>query len=349
MRNRPPIEPQWAGIEDSLINLIKWICITLLFIPLALGTLMFAVANLFHISLPLGVLYGLSIIFGSIPVLKWAQKAGRLYILVGSQRVVIVTDDIPGTAGREASDSREETGHDAKKLGEGLWIVDPFWQKYADLEIEIDYIAEVEKFRITLGQKGSQDLEVKGAVATFRTDSEQSLILARISLDDNKRAEKIRTNMRKYLERFIETAFREVYQWCVLNNRDIMDHLDNVSNRVAELLMKMLEEEHWGIYLQTFTLGNVDVPEKVGTARDDAAAFIELGHGAAMAMSETNTASGLPADHPNRLSPETALDHLLVATERKKATKSEQGLKIDPATMAGLVQIAKNIAEAFKK
>jgi hypothetical protein len=340
------IEPPWAGSERTIENGFKWAILVFGLLPLLMGIAIYIIATLFTITLPIVFIYGLGILFGGIPFLKYMETKGRLCKTVKSQRVVIVTSDMLNTSSREASDSREETKHDAFKLGEGFHILDPFDQEYVDIAIEIDYRVSLTNFRITLGDKGGMDLEVKSAIATFRTNSEETLLLARISTDETEREKRIQENMKEYTQRFIETAFREEFRI----DPNVMDRLDKISTKVEKQLKKVLKKG-WGLHLKSFTLGNVDVPQAVEAARNEYAVMEQLRHASVKLMEEHNV--GLDPHDPRRLTPEKALELTLVAIGRIPSTRQNNTdnkiFKFDQATLDTIRILFQESVALFKK
>lgn len=351
--NNITTEPPWAGIERTIENGIFWVALTLVLIPIPLGAffcgLWWLVTGEFGNFL---ICYSIAIITGSIPFLKKMDEEGRVYIVVESQTVTIVTNDLPATQEREASDSREETPLHGFKLGEGFHILNLFDQKYATIAIELEYQVSIEEegtpkedqkgFRVTIGGKKMRDLIVKSAIAEFKTDSEHVLALARIDSDEEGRKKKIQNRMRAFIKRFIEEEFRLVAS-TLSDDSDPAEKSSEVSNAVQGRLERLIEDQFPGFELKSFTLGNIDKPEKVETARDKAAATEEI-TGAAVNMLALNNVPGIP--ECGKMTPQEALINAQVTAELRDADL--KSFSVDPATISAFGTIAVAIVNAMK-
>lgn len=338
-----PIEPQWAGRERSLGNVLQWTIILFLVVPMLLALAYGIIAKLIGLPVLLGVMYGLGILTGTIPLLRYVHEKGRLYIQVPSQSVVIVTRDLPAAQVREASDAREETIPEAVKLAEGIHFLGIFDQIYATVPIEATYSAKINKQRISLGSTVSKDIVVNSAEAIFKTSPEKTFALVRISRDDKLRKERIESNMSAYLTRFVENECKSMFRD---EKRDPGEFSDIISERVSKRIERMLESESWGIYLKSFTLGDIDDPKDVNDARDKAASMDHYKNLAKVLMNELN--EGLAKDSSHRLTPEQALDQVLVGVGIKEVKRTESYKQIDPNTLNTIGEILARILSAWK-
>jgi hypothetical protein len=343
--NNITTEPPWAGIGRTIENGIFWVALTLVLIPIPLGAffcgLWWLVTGEFGNFL---ICYSIAIITGSIPFLKKMEKEGRIYIIVESQTVTIVTNDLPATQEREASDSREETPLHGFKLGEGFHILNLFDQKYATVAIELEYQVQTDEFRVTIGGNKMRDLIVKSAIAEFKTDSEHVLALARIDSKGDGRKTKIENRMKAFMKRFIEEEFRRIASTPAGSNTDPAEKSSDVSDAVQGRLERLIEDQFPGFELKSFTLGNIDKPKDVENARDKAAAIEELTGSARNMMTEMNTATGAPQG--GELTPEQAVETALIAAGLKQANVT--GFSINPATINAIGSVAVAIVNAFK-
>lgn len=339
------IEPPWAGFERSLSNFLLWAFLSLVLIPGILGGILYVLWRIGSGYDPyIPIMYSLGLLFGGLPFLIAMEESKKLHLKVKSQEVTIVTNDLPASKEREASDSREETPLHGYKLGEGDHILGPFDQIYATLPIEIEYQVNItEPFRVKIGINNKvKDLMVKGVTADFKTDSEHLLALARISKDDTERKNKIEARMKNIIKRFIGEECRKIAKAGV----DPADESDGVSENVEGRLETLLQTDYPGFELKSFTLGDIDDPDAVEEARDKAAMVAEMTI-AAENLLLLNKAEGAP--DRGKMTPTEATDIALTAAGIKTATKAEKTLKVDSGTLEITGKILETLMEIFKR
>ncbi|MEN9921253.1 MAG: hypothetical protein RLZZ517_231 [Candidatus Parcubacteria bacterium] len=340
------IEPQWAGSERSVQNVVVWSVILLVIIPTITSIILSLVIFLFSgYVIDQLITYALSIIFVSIPTLSYLDKENKLVLKIEGDEAVIITDGLPSNKEEEQRDSQEISPLNGCKLGEGRHILGPFDLIYARIATGVVCQVKIPGWRVTVGEDRAKDLVISDSVADVRLDSQHLYTLARIHpTNEDERNKRIENRMIPLVRRITEEIVVEVMS---------MDPPVEAGRRTEVIQEKVIEEikERFkarppGYLLNSLELGDANKPERVENARDNAAAVEEIAH-ASEHIIKLNDNPNIPEG--GRITVQEALDQALVASGIRKSEDKRSTLKFDGDTIKAVGDLVKAFIQLLQK
>jgi len=334
------IEPPWEGIERSIAAAVTWLILLLGAVPVFCWGTYSLILWLFtgHLFGP-GLGYGLGFITGSLPFLRYFDSKGRVFRLVGSNKALILTRDVPHGAAREAADANEERRRASCKLGEGGHVLFPTDQALIEMSIEANIQVPLTDMRIGFGSNSKHDLIVKDGNATFETDPNKLLRLYRIDPDEDERLKLLKSELIPLVKGKITSISR------LAGGPDqFLDNYEAIEKTIDAGIVAELITSHYPVRLKKFKLGDTDPSQKEQDARDASAANETIAKSARDSRQVVNEG----AEESTWQTPEQSYQNALVVAGIKKASSEDKTIGLAPQTILGFLKILEKIIPLWR-